>query len=476
MYSQNPEKKPFLKYFYKQPGSLYSVNTPDFSLSINPVIHVAGGAEQWNDGSSSGNDILFINSRGAEVQGVIDNKIAFYTLLTDNQMLAPLQNRLYGKNVYCLPGEAFFKNFKGNHGFDFFHAEGYVAAPVTKHINFQFGNTKQFIGNGMRSLILSDFTKPHLSLLLNTQVWKINYRNIFTELTDSAFATGAGVYNKKFAAIHHLSINISRTLNIGLFESVIFKRNNNAYELNYLNPIIFYRSVEHSLGSPDNVLLGGDFKWNFGGSFQVYGQAVLDEFILVNFRNQFIKSKSNPAWGWWGNKYSAQIGLKYIDMFHVKNLDLQLEYNKIRPYTYSYYTASLNYTDFNQSLAHPLGANLHETYASLRWQPLPALMLRVRGFYTIQGIDTGASVSYGGDILKPSHLRRGEYGNATTQGIKASIRYAEFSVSYRIMPGLFADVNIVKRARETSVPGFQNSNFYMMAGLRLNALQRAFDY
>ena len=126
----------------------------------------------------------------------------------------------------------------------------------------QLGSSRQFIGNGMRSLILSDFSKPHLFLKFNTQVWKINYQNLFYELVDSAYTTGSGTYKKKFGATHHLSINVSKNFNIGLFETVIFKRENNAYELNYLNPIIFYRAVEHSLGSPDNVILGMDYKWN----------------------------------------------------------------------------------------------------------------------------------------------------------------------------------------------------------------------
>ena len=79
--------------------------------------------------------------------------------------------------------------------------------------------------------------------------------------------------------MHHLSYNVTPNFNFGIFESVIASRKQQ-FELQYLNPIIFYRSVEHSLGSPDNVILGANFKWNIAKKCQIYGQLVLDEFYF----------------------------------------------------------------------------------------------------------------------------------------------------------------------------------------------------
>ena len=44
-------------------------------------------------------------------------------------------------------------------------------------------------------------------------------------------------------------------INIGLFESIVFSRPNH-FELQYLNPVIFYRTVEQMVGSPDNAMIG----------------------------------------------------------------------------------------------------------------------------------------------------------------------------------------------------------------------------
>jgi hypothetical protein len=69
--------------------------------------------------------------------------------------------------------------------------------------------------------------------------------------------------------MHHLSMNVTRWLNIGLFEGVVFGRTNR-FDFQYLNPIIFYRHIEGTLGSPDNAVAGLDFKANVAKRFQFY--------------------------------------------------------------------------------------------------------------------------------------------------------------------------------------------------------------
>ena len=85
--------------------------------------------------------------------------------------------------------------------------------------------------------------------------------------------------------------------------------------MHYLNPLIFYRSIEQNLGSPDNALIGFDYKANVANTAQFYGQFVMDEFNFAQIK-QFN--------GWWGNKYALQQGFKYINVGGVQNLDLQL--------------------------------------------------------------------------------------------------------------------------------------------------------
>ncbi len=159
-----------------------------------------------------------------------------------------------------MPGAGFYKSFKTT-GVDYFDARGGVTFNATKYINFRFAYDKNFIGNGYRSLLLSDFSNSYLFLQVNTRIWKINYQNIFTELNPQFVRTGDNLLDKKYSVIHHLSLNVTKWLNVGLFESVIFGRKNH-FDFTYLNPIIFLRAAEQQNGSPDNALVGFDFKAN----------------------------------------------------------------------------------------------------------------------------------------------------------------------------------------------------------------------
>ena len=93
--------------------------------------------------------------------------------------------------------------------------------------------------------------------------------------------------------MHHLSMNVTKWLNIGLFEGVVFGRKNR-FDFQYLNPIIFLRHIEGTVGSPDNAVAGIDFKVNAHHRIQLYGQFLLDEFILKQI------TKNN---GYWANKW-----------------------------------------------------------------------------------------------------------------------------------------------------------------------------
>ncbi len=178
--------------------------------------------------------------------------------------------------------------------------------------------------------------------------------------------------------MHHLDINITKWLNIGLFEGVVFGRQNR-FDFSYLNPIIFYRSIEQQNGSHDNAVAGLDLKANVAKRFQVYGQLMLDEFKLSEI-------KANR--GWWANKFGLQIGAKYIDAFGIKNLDLQIEHNRVRPFTYSHRDSVANYTHYNQPLAHPLMANFREIIGIARYQPAPKWMVQAKAIFYQQGRDT----------------------------------------------------------------------------------------
>lgn len=463
-------KKPFLKSLYRKKSDFAHVDQPDFDLHVNPVLYLGAGKD--NRLSQS----LFINTRGVEIRGMIDRKVGFYTFFTDNQAILPayVNDALSLYNNYVVPHEGFWKTYK-NGGVDFFQARGYIDFNISKSIYMQFGHDRTFIGNGFRSLIFSDYSPPNLFLRANVKVWKLNYMFQLNRLTADAMGTAGGStanknYPVKFMAFHHLSLNIGKKFNLGLFESVVFTPqdtiNKNTFQLNYLNPIIFYRAVEQQGGSPDNVLLGSDFKWNAMKQLSFYGQVVIDEFVLKELK---------AGNGWWANKFALQGGLKYIDVFNVSNLDIQLEANLVKPYAYSHDSQYSNYSNYNQSLAHPLGANLLEGVAIVRYQPLPKLNLIVKTFYTKIGRDT-TGVNWGSDVLKNNSTRQMDYGNKVGQGVSNTITFVDLTASYMLKHNFFIDLKTTIRRSSSPVLLYNNNTTITSVSLRWNIPSRNYDF
>lgn len=456
-------RKPFLKFAFAKKSDFYSVRTDHFDLHVNPVIYFSGGQER-DYGSMS------LNSRGVELRGTIDKKIGFYTFFTDNQAILPSYVADYRYKFLVVPGEGFNKTFK-TRGVDFISARGYIHFGITKHIQLQFGHDKHFIGNGYRSLILSDFSSAYNFLKLNTRVWKLNYTNIFAEMT--ADYTGAdGLYPKKYMAFHHLSINIGKHVNIGVFESVALRGRSKdstkfgQFDIGYLNPIIFYRSIEQQIGSYDNAMLGTDWKVNFLRHFSWYGQIVLDEFVLNH-----IKARD----GWWANKQAIQTGLKYIDVAGIKNLDAQGEFNYVRPYMYAHKDYYRNFTHYNQTLAHPMGANFSEVIGILRYQPHWRIQATAKAFLIKTGLDTAGS-NWGGNISLDYTNRPLEFGNKTTQGVKADIRMISFQLNYMLYHNCFLEGYVLMRERTAAIATLDQKTVAFGASLRWNIAPRLQEF
>lgn len=451
-------KKRLFNNFYKTKANFLEVNNKDLFLAVNPVLQLHQAIEPGYG------ENIFLNSRGVSVRGLIGKKVGFSSYITDNQERGPRFFQEQVNTYRAVPGNGFYKTFKKT-GVDYFDARGYITFNAAKFIDFQIGYDKNFIGNGYRSLFLSDWGNSYLFAKINTKVWKFNYQNIFMELMPQFTKTGDTLLDRKYAAIHHLSMNVTKWLNIGLFEGIIFGRKNR-FDFQYLNPVIFYRHIEGTIGSPDNVVLGFDYKANIAHRLQFYGQFLLDEFILTEFKN-------HPDS--WVNKYSYQLGGKYVDAFGVKNLDLQGEVNRARPFTYSHYSDVSNYTHYNQPLAHPLGANFQEFIGIAHYQPAPKWTIDARAIYYYKGLDSSGR-NFGGNIFENYNTRIGDLGYFVGRGAKAKCFNGTALVSYELKQNLFLEASFQYRTYKIDNQPAQNNTTLVTAGIRLNMFKRVYDF
>jgi hypothetical protein len=302
---------------------------------------------------------------------------------------------------------------------------------------------------------------------------------MFAEMVANTLNHRADVpYPRKYMALHYLTLNVTKFFNIGLFESITFgntdSTHNRFFDPQYLNPVIFYKAIENGLGSQDKAHIGADFRLDVARRLSLYGAVFIDEFLLSEVRK---------ARGWWGNKEAVQVGIKYMNVLGLKNLDLQLEYNAARPYTYSHFSFSKynnyswysNYSNYEQPLAHPEGANFSELVAILRYQPQYRFNFTLKLFSVQMGLDSAGN-NYGGNIMLPYQTRVNDYGNFTGQGAKAMVQFISFAASYELFHNFFVDMSLISRKQFSHLAAFKAGENYFTMSLRWNIPKRLQEF
>lgn len=442
---------------------LIRVDTMGIRLQIDPLVHFELGRQ------GDANRTTWVNTRGFRVDGALGRRFAFHSAFYENQAVFPdwLDSQIRSRRI--VPGQGMYKDFKGT-GFDYAFAEGHISYSPSKYFNLRFGHGKNFIGDGYRSLLLSDVAFNYPYLALNTRVWNIEYVNIFSQLMDIQAPKGPrDAWQKKYTTTHYLSWHIMPWLTAGLFETIVWQASDSSgqrgFDLNYLNPVIFYRPVEFSLGSPDNALLGGSLRVKFLKRNFVYAQLMLDEFKLEHV----LKGD-----GWWANKHGFQLGVKGYDPFGLKNLYLQAEYNHVRPYTYSHNNPVQNYAHYNQPLAHPQGANFRELvlladYRHNRWQ------LDYKLVYTTYGADT-ANLNFGHDLYRSYYTYVTEFDNQIGQGLKTTLVQHDLSVAWLMNPATNLSLTAGLTLHHCFSDQSDQDNMVIRFGLRSSLFNTYYDY
>lgn len=459
--------------------NLVQIQGEDYWFALNPIVDLQMGKASDLDASYT-----YVNTRALNFRGGLGKQINFTTTFFESQgRFAGYFNdyaesiKPSGGNPAIIPGVGIAKRFKTD-AYDFPLAEANITFAPGKIFDFQLGYGRNFIGDGYRSLLESDGASPYPYFKLNTKFWKIKYTNTYMWMKDvRPEVTAEKTYATKFMANHYLSWNVSNRVNLGFFESVVWTNTNNrGFDANFVNPIIFYRAVEFGSSSKSgNALLGitGKYKWN--NSINLYSQFLIDEFSVSDV------GAGNQSWK---NKFGFQFGAKYFNAFNVKDLLVQVEYNRVRPYVYSHSAVITNYGHNNQSVGHQWGGNFKELiaiarYHKGRWLADAKLTVGTRGldFDTAQD-----SYNYGGNIYKSYDVKRPyDTGVKIGQGNKTNVFIADVQGGYLINPmtNLKLFGSLIYRnfdpTQETATT-FKQSTTWFSIGLRSDIFNWYFDY
>lgn len=380
----------------------------------------------------------------------------------------------YSQNNYMTDSIIQFSNVYPGAGRElvpnvFQNSELLAAYRVNKFFTFMGGYGKNFFGEGYRSLLLSDNAAANPFLKIETSFASIKYVNLYQvwrDIYEPPNQTSANAL--KFSASHYLSWNITKDFNLSIFETVVMggkdSLSNRGFDLNYLNPVVFYRPVEYATGSADNVLLGVNMSYKTLQHHTFYYQLILDEFLLSELKagNQ-----------WWANKFGMQFGIKAKD-FLIDDLYFQTEFNFVRPFTYSHKYSAQSYGHLNAPVAHPIGANFYEAINIFSYKKGKHQFTNKLS-YSAYGVDTSA-VNYGQNIFHSYADRDGNYGHEILQGLKTNVINNQFIYEYPILP----KINLYATAQYNFRLEINNYatkyNHFLQVGLKSRIWNRYTDF
>ncbi len=325
--------------------------TGKYEFKVDPLLNVELGFAYYD---TTQYQRISTNTRGFIASGTIGKDFYFETMFSENQSQFPYYISNFSKQTKVVPGQGRYKVFKIT-GYDYAFSSGFISYQPIKRLNIQLGHGKQKIGNGYRSILLSDnaFNYPYLRVTSEWLKGRLQYTNIYAVLMN--LTTGGAItpkyteplFQKKAVSFQYLSFNANKRINIGLFQGMVWNAadsmNRQHLEWQYFNPVIFSNLGFYGLNNKNNIVIGATANIKITNKISVYGQFMGDD-----FSNTFAI----------GNAFGYQVGAKYFDAFKLKNLMLQAEYNDVAEGSYNspFGTYSnQSYSHYNQNLAYTPG-------------------------------------------------------------------------------------------------------------------------
>ena len=328
----------FFERYYNR--SFFYTKENDFILHINPIIEFEFTKKNVQPYTE--------NTRGIIVSGFLSEKFHFVSGVTETQAFYPDYIMRYRTTNSVLPGSGRVRTFKQN-GYDFSKSFGHIIYLPSKNLHFLLGHTRQFVGYGYRSLLLSDapleFPVFQFRFLYKRLQYICSYA---TFQSATAYDDRTKVFSRKYSSMHYLSYLINKNFEIAVFENTLFQQmslQKNRPPEEYFSPVIFSHALMYGLKHRRNVLLGIQSQWTLFRFIQLYGQFALDDYSRLDTLRKKI------AW---------QYGIKFSEPFGIKNLFFLLEHNKALPYVYSSFFEYSEFSQHNEPIAHVLGNRFNE--------------------------------------------------------------------------------------------------------------------
>jgi hypothetical protein len=325
------------KFFYHYRDSSASVN-------LLPLANL----DYSNYRSDSLNDYALMGNLGFRLHGSLSNMIGYYlqvtngTLFTGNKSIALLDHRLH-QNI---------KFSELNSDFDF--TESHVSF-CYDWFNASIGRETRLNGSGLtQRLFVSTNSPPIDGVTIGAHFSNFRYTHTsysLLGLPDSALMkVGFKTYlSSKILAMHKFTL-LPEWGEISFWDAVLYS--GRGYDVSYLNPLSFYKSLEHANRDRDNSIMGFDWTLRPAKGIQITGSFILDDIIF-----------SEIGTGYWSNKTAFNLGISYTSKLGLAGI----EYARVEPYTFSHYNPENSYTNDKQLIGSNLSPNSDQISLLLRF-------------------------------------------------------------------------------------------------------------
>ena len=394
---------------------LFDVKTKEYTFYADFLTDIGVGRD------IAGKKNTNINTRGFQLGGTIGKNFFFYTSAYENSADFPAYYASYVNSIGFVPGQGYKRTYNGQTAgsTDWDYVTATISYIPVKQLNVTIGEDKVFIGDGYRSLLLSDYAASYPLARLTVNLGPVQYMVMWAyleDLTTSLRFDTFGSARRKVAGFHYVDWNVTNRFSVGFFNAVIAEEantqgQNHGFDANFINPIIFAKSVGPS-AQPDNVFAGFTAKYKILDKTAVYGQVLLDKV-----------SGGTSTIG-------MQFGIRGADLLNVTNFNYLFEFNTVKPYTYTSGQVLTNYTEYSQPLGDPLGANFREFIGILNYSS-GRFDFTAEAQYARYGLDP-QGLDYGKDLTKTFPATPA--GSSVGQGIATNLYYGEGKISYLINP------------------------------------------
>lgn len=356
----------------------------DDSTKSDLFVHAIGSIEERTSLDPKGSVLLGVI--GGQFNGTLSGHVGYYLRATNGEKFGDdslvLEDPVLAKNRNLLYYSRTF--------FDFTSAE------LTYNYDWFTGKIAReavAIGGSYQgdNVVLSPNVPYFDFVSLAGHVGAVRYEAIVGSLLADTLTGGAGAsIPDKFITAHDLTFAVGRDIELGFTDMVIFSRR---FDLAYLNPFSFLKSVEHALNDRDNGLLGLHARWKIADGFELRGQGLMDDWVA-----------GKTGQGYWSNKFAWQFGAMWAGALGLRDLDWMVEATRVEPYMYSHFSRDNTFSTTQTLLGAQIGPNAISYWTGLRWAASEKLTLRANAEYIERGENVYDSTGHlvynaGGDYL-----------------------------------------------------------------------------